>query len=130
MITGLILSLLFNFANAITAVISNAQDVSAPVWLIQNLNVVHSWYSTLDLLMYGVNVCSDTYATLGATTSTVINGGYVATSINVCTEFSPLFGIDFFFTLILALGIFFGLELAIFIYKSIMWVIKKIPGMN
>jgi len=43
------------------------------------------------------------------------------------TSVDPIFPIT---TLLACLSIILGIELAIFLYKGIMWLIKKIPGIS
>ena len=40
---------------------------------------------------------------------------------------NPLFPVD---TLLICIGVIVGIEVAIFAYKSIMWLIKKIPTIS
>lgn len=45
----------------------------------------------------------------------------------IMSTVSPFFPLD---TLFVIIGIYVGIEVAIFLYKTIMWVIKKIPTIN
>lgn len=77
-------------------------------------------YGSFSLLLYPIKILPDASLPAGLTNSISTASDYLA-GINMLLPIN---------TLLTIFGLFLAIELSIFIYKLIMWAIKKIPTIN
>lgn len=82
--------------------------------------ILYILYATFSLLLYPIKILPDASLPAGLTDALNTGSTYLA-GVNLILPLDTLFTV---------FALFLGIELTIFIYKLIMWGIKKIPTIN